>query len=113
MHIVRHNSSIKGLEKTISKKIGRAIADYDMLSDGDRILVAVSGGKDSLSLLKMLALRRSFVPIKYELVPVYVDFGYQCVDKNELEKFVSGLGLKLSIKKAKLEKKGGGRTASV
>ena len=49
--------------------------DYDMIQDGDKILVAVSGGKDSLSLLKILQDRLSFVPIDYKLEAVYVDLG--------------------------------------
>ena len=38
----------------VSKRVGKAIAEYDMLQDQDRVMVAVSGGKDSLSLLRLL-----------------------------------------------------------
>jgi len=69
-------SVIQGTEYYISKRVGKAIMDYKMLADGDKIAVAVSGGKDSLTLLRVLNDRRSFVPIKYELVAVHIDMGY-------------------------------------
>ena len=58
--------------KTIQHKVGKGINTYDMIKDGDKVLVAVSGGKDSLVLLETLALRRKFLPIDYELSAVHV-----------------------------------------
>ena len=52
-----------------------------MISDGDRIVIGLSGGKDSLTLLWLLAERRVRVPVEYELFPVYIDPGS---DKNFL-----------------------------
>jgi tRNA 2-thiocytidine biosynthesis protein TtcA len=69
-------SVLEGLEFYISKRAGRAIIDHGMVDDGDRIAVAVSGGKDSLTLLQILSDRKKFVPINYELVAVHVDFGF-------------------------------------
>lgn len=54
------------------KDINRAIRDYAMLADGDRVAVAVSGGKDSLSLLRLLDIRRQTVPERYEVMAVHV-----------------------------------------
>ncbi|MCX5696657.1 MAG: tRNA 2-thiocytidine(32) synthetase TtcA [Candidatus Omnitrophica bacterium] len=71
-------SVLQGHEFYISKRVGKAIMDYQMLADGDKVLVAVSGGKDSLTLLRVLDDRRSFVPIKYEILAVHVDMGYPC-----------------------------------
>ncbi len=86
------------LERSVSKKIGRAIADYDMIRDGDRILVAVSGGKDSLVLLKMLSDRTAFVPIKYDISAMHIDLGYKCVNKDRLQQFLQEKGYRLDIK---------------
>ncbi|MDD5196088.1 MAG: ATP-binding protein, partial [Candidatus Omnitrophica bacterium] len=61
--------------------------DYKMLSEGDKIAVAVSGGKDSLSLLRILHDRRKFVPIKYSLVAVHIDLGYPKSIAKKLEKY--------------------------
>jgi len=88
----------------LSKKVGKAIMDYKMLEDGDRILVAVSGGKDSLTLLKILEQRRSFVPIKYELVVVYVDMGYGSAYRKALEKYLKDSGCEYHIKKINIVK---------
>lgn len=96
----------KGLEVSISKKVGRAIADYDMIKDGDRILVAVSGGKDSLALFKILSQRRSFVPIQYDLLAIYVDLGYPCIREGALKEFLKKQGATLHIAKKKILKKG-------
>jgi len=90
---------VKNLEKAVSKKVGSAIADYGMIKDGDKILVAVSGGKDSLTLLKILSERRSFVPIRYEILAVHVDLGYKCVNKEELKKFLQEKNYPFHFKK--------------
>ena len=62
--------------KAINRDLGRAIHQYDMISDGDRILVGVSGGKDSLTLLWFLTERLARIPIDYEVFPVYIDPGF-------------------------------------
>ncbi len=54
------------------KRVNRAIRDYGMIRDGDRIAVAVSGGKDSLSLLQLLDARRRSAPERYDLVAIHI-----------------------------------------
>jgi tRNA 2-thiocytidine biosynthesis protein TtcA len=54
------------------KDINKAIRDFEMIQDGDRIGVAVSGGKDSLSLLRLLDWRRKSVPEKYEIIALHI-----------------------------------------
>jgi tRNA 2-thiocytidine biosynthesis protein TtcA len=57
--------------------VGKAIHRYDMISEGDRILVGLSGGKDSLTLMWIMTERLQRIPIDYELFPVYIDPGFE------------------------------------
>ncbi len=59
----------------VSKKTGKAIIDFDMISEGDRIAVAVSGGKDSLSLMHVLRHRQRISPVPFTFTAVHIDFG--------------------------------------
>jgi len=97
-------SVLQGPEFYISKRVGKAIADYDMLSEGDKIAVAVSGGKDSLTLLRLLHDRKSFVPIKYELLAVYIDLGYPGQHPKILAKYFESLGINYHIEKVDILK---------
>ncbi len=93
----------------ISTRIGRAIADYGLIEDKDRILVAVSGGKDSLSMLKLLNERKKWAPIKYELIAMHVQTDFHCascVHTKTLKKFFEDTGVKYHFEKVKvLDKK--------
>lgn len=68
----------------VSKKAGKAIKDFGMIKADDRIAVAVSGGKDSLSLLHVLRHRLRVSPVKFEFVAVHIDFGFADFDPAEL-----------------------------
>jgi tRNA 2-thiocytidine biosynthesis protein TtcA len=95
---------LQGPEFYISKRVGRAIVDYQMLSDGDKICVAVSGGKDSLTLLRVLNDRKSFVPIKYELLAVHIDLGYPCQHPKILAEYFKKIGVDYHIEKVDILK---------
>jgi len=96
---------LQGTEFYISKRVGKAIMDYNMLADGDKIAVAVSGGKDSLTLLRVLNDRRSFVPIKYELLAVHIDSGYPRSFAKQLEKYFKKIKVPYHIEKSNVLKK--------
>lgn len=55
------------------KNVNKAIRDFDLIADGDRVAVAVSGGKDSCSLLHLLRARQRIVPERYHLVALHVE----------------------------------------
>ena len=65
------------LEARVAKKTTKAIVDYAMLEDGDRVMVGLSGGKDSWALLQILDALQKRAPIHFTLVAVNVDSGYK------------------------------------
>lgn len=84
--------------------MGKAINDFKMIENKDRILVGFSGGKDSLALFDILFQRRSFVPIEYELIPVFVyngEFSETLVDVENF--FKNYYNLNVIIKTVKIK----------
>jgi tRNA(Ile)-lysidine synthase TilS/MesJ len=79
--------------KSLLRKVGRAIADFDMIRDGDRILLGVSGGKDSLSLLEILRHLRTYAPVHFELAVITVDPEVEGFDPAPLRAWYEALGL--------------------
>src|SRR3954466_4267113 len=65
------------LEARIAKKTTTAIVDFEMIEPGDRIMVGLSGGKDSWALLQILDVLRQRAPIRFSLIAVNVDSGYK------------------------------------
>jgi tRNA 2-thiocytidine biosynthesis protein TtcA len=62
--------------KKLGRAVSRAIADFDLIADGDRILVAVSGGKDSYTMLHLLRDLQGRAPVRFDLKVVNVDQGH-------------------------------------
>lgn len=73
------------VEKRLAHEMGRCIADFELIAPGDRILVAISGGKDSYTLLHLLERARRRAPIPFELVAVHLDQGQPGYDGAALE----------------------------
>jgi tRNA 2-thiocytidine biosynthesis protein TtcA len=65
------------LEARLAKKVTKAISDYRLIEDGDRVMVGLSGGKDSWALLQILDVLRQRAPIRFSLIGVTVDSGYE------------------------------------
>ncbi len=83
-----------------TKKVGKAIWDYRMLGDGDKVIIGVSGGKDSLCLLRILNERAKFVPIHFEMIACFVDMGFSWIDKEILIRHFEELSVPHVIVKA-------------
>jgi tRNA 2-thiocytidine biosynthesis protein TtcA len=82
-------------EYYLLKKANKTIRKYGMIEKGDRILVGVSGGKDSLSLLKILNDRRSFYPNSYEITALHIVSNLKCegsMDPGVIEKYFKDNG---------------------
>jgi tRNA 2-thiocytidine biosynthesis protein TtcA len=65
------------LEARLARKTAKAIADFSLIEDGDRVMVALSGGKDSWTLIELLDVLRQRAPVAFSLVAVTVDSGYE------------------------------------
>lgn len=87
---VERNSIIMKLQQLYSYT-RRAIDDYELIEDGDKIAVGISGGKDSLTLLYALCGLRRFYPKKFELMAVTVNLGYPDFDLTPLQKLCQQL----------------------
>jgi len=70
------NAGSVGALKALNSAMGKALHHYRMIADGDRIAVGLSGGKDSLALMWLLAHRRTYVPVRYDLTAVHIDPGF-------------------------------------
>ena len=78
--------------KTLNKVMGQALHRYGMISDGDRIAVGLSGGKDSLTLMWFLKERLSRIPIRYKVFAVYIDPGFEGGFADALEDYARQMG---------------------
>ncbi|OQW94643.1 MAG: tRNA 2-thiocytidine(32) synthetase TtcA [Beggiatoa sp. IS2] len=79
--------------KSLLRCVGRAITDYAMIQTGDRVLLGLSGGKDSLSLLHILAHLQHYAPIHFELGIVTVDPQIPGFDPSPLKDYLASLNL--------------------
>ena len=79
--------------RSLRRAAGRAIRDFDMIRTGDRVLVAVSGGKDSLSLLHLLRYLQRRAPVRFELAAMTVDPQSDSFDPSVLKPYMEALEL--------------------
>ncbi|MCU0973455.1 MAG: tRNA 2-thiocytidine(32) synthetase TtcA [Burkholderiales bacterium] len=85
------------LTKRLRRLVGQAIADYDMIRAGDRVMVCVSGGKDSYGLLDILLKLRSHAPLNFEIVAVNLDQRHPGYPEHVLPEYLGALGIPFRI----------------
>ena len=87
--------------KEMKRLMGKAISDFRMINHGEKILVAVSGGQDSLSLLWLLRERLKRIPISYDIIGVHVDLGFEQDTGKRMEEFFNKNGFSYYIIRSK------------
>jgi len=85
------------LAKRLRRLVGEAIADYDMIREGDRVMVCLSGGKDSYTLLDILLSLRDHAPIRFEIVAVNLDQRHPGYPEEVLPAYLDVLGIPYRI----------------
>lgn len=85
------------VHREMRRLMGKAIHEYSMTEDGDRILVSVSGGKDSMSLLWLLRDRLKRLPISYDITAVHVDPGFGGDNGSKMSAFFEENGFRYKI----------------
>lgn len=91
------------LQQVLSR-VRCAIDDYDMIENGDKIAIGISGGKDSLTLLHALSQLRSFYPHSFEIYAITVDLGFQNIDFDEMKALCHSLNVEYRIVKTEIAK---------
>ena len=85
------------LVKRLRRQVGEAIADYDMIVDGDKVMVCLSGGKDSYTMLDMLLSLRSHAPIHFDIIAINLDQKHPGFPEEILPNYLKSLDVPFHI----------------
>jgi len=85
------------LRKRLRHQVGRAIAEYNLIEDGDKVMVCLSGGKDSYTLLDLLLQLQAKAPVRFELHAVHLDQKQPDYDPDVLPRYLAGIGVPYTV----------------
>ena len=95
--MAQHSTNHNKLAKKLRRLAGRAVADYAMIEDGDRIMACLSGGKDSYTLLDVLLALQRNAPVRFEVVAVNLDQKQPNFPAHVLPAYLEGLGIEYHV----------------
>ncbi len=93
----KHQLESNKLAKRLRRQTGQAISDFNMIEQGDRVMVCLSGGKDSYTLLAMLRQLQAKAPVDFELVAVHLDQKQPGYDADVLPDYLRSIGVTFQI----------------
>lgn len=99
---IKTDKAFEKLEKKLLRQTGKAIVDYGMIEEGDRVMVCMSGGKDSWCMLHLLEQLQKRAPIRFELLAVHLDQGEPYAQSSEIAKALAEQSVPFEVVKRHL-----------
>ena len=94
---MENSKNLQRLKKRIESEVGKAIADYNMIEQGDTVLVCISGGKDSYAMLSVLMAMQKRAPVDFRLIAMNLDQKQPGFPADVLPAYLAGLGVEYRI----------------